>query len=303
MAFLFGSLSRWLGREPGADSQRGVRPHRGRAAPAPLELIYSKGLAGHLVDSQTSIDLYRTSLPEPRGVVFFLHGGGLSSGDKRHVGVKPGFFTDSGYHFVSANYPLASATSDVSLDLQLEAVSALSSWIVDQLGSYCLLPPGSDLVASGHSAGAYLLALAVAKGLLAAEISKCILIDSASYDLVARYRSARPPVRQEMKRLVGAQGLAERELTTHLERYSPAHLLLSRQGDLPSARSSLDVLLCTTLKQGSLRSAAALAHSLRLRQGWSATHKSYRLEHTMINRAVGMPNQPISRDVLTFLNS
>src|SRR4051812_13892264 len=39
-------------------------------------------------------------------VVFWIHGGGWQGGDKSDVGIKPQFFVDRGFVFVSTNYRL-----------------------------------------------------------------------------------------------------------------------------------------------------------------------------------------------------
>lgn len=301
MTFLTNLIPRLLGGMSGRNSTGLELGIRSRKTLPSAEVCYLTQTDGSLDSDERSIDIYQTNAARPLGLVFLLHGGGLSSGHKRHVGNKPMFFNQAGYHFASAGYPLASAGSGVCIEHQLAALAALSTWINDQLGAYCPLPPGSEVVAMGHSAGAYLLALGMAREMLTPAIRKCILLDSASYDLVARYQKARPPVRDEIKRLINANSLSQQSLTMKLEEYSPAHILRAQQRGFSSSGSSLDVLLCTTIKPGSLRSAAALSNSLRFKPGCTAVHKSYRLEHTMLNRAVGMANQPISHDVLLFL--
>lgn len=301
MSFFSSLIPRLFGGRSASDSARFSLGGRSRDSLASVEVCYLTASDGMLGSAERSLDIYQTAAAIPRGVVFFLHGGGLSSGHKRHVGSKPIFFNRAGYHFVSAGYPLASADSGVTVEHQLAALAALSTWITDQLGAYCPLLEGSEIIALGHSAGSYLLSLGIARAILPPEIRKCILLDSASYDLVARYQKARPPVRDEIRRLINVKPANQQGLLMKLEEYSPAHIIRARQRIQHSPGLGLDVLLCTTIKPGSVRSAAALGSSLRLLPGCSATQKAYQLEHTALNRAVGMANQPISHDVLSFL--
>jgi arylformamidase len=87
-------------------------------------------------------------------VVFWIHGGGWQGGDKSDVGLKPQFFVDRGFVFVSTNYRLypnvemAELTRDIARSL---------GWVYKHNAEY-----GGDpqrILVGGHSDGAQLAAL------------------------------------------------------------------------------------------------------------------------------------------------
>src|SRR5437667_6229122 len=52
------------------------------------------------------LDVYSPHNAKNLPVVFWIHGGGWQTGDKTSVQIKPQFFTDKGFVFVSTNYRL-----------------------------------------------------------------------------------------------------------------------------------------------------------------------------------------------------
>src|SRR5205807_3304343 len=52
------------------------------------------------------LDVYSPHHAKNQPVVFWIHGGGWQTGDKTSVQIKPQFFMDQGFIFVSTNYRL-----------------------------------------------------------------------------------------------------------------------------------------------------------------------------------------------------
>ncbi len=262
------------------------------------ELCYSSNLARRVDPSSVSLDLYRSNSPSPRGVVIFLHGGGLRSGSKRHIGFKKSFFLSQGFHFISINYPLLEPHSSGIIDLQLEALNDLTEWLKNELPLQCTPPVVPAYVAIGHSAGAYLAALAIAKGSLGSLVDKVILVDSASYDLETRYHNGRPSVQAEIMRLLSPVSASVRSIESLLQTYSP--VVLFRHKRSRSTRP-ISFLFCTTMKPGSVRSTRALMASLAVDPFYSSLHHSYDLDHLAINKLIGLPSEQISAHIQAFL--
>jgi pimeloyl-ACP methyl ester carboxylesterase len=264
------------------------------------ELCYSSNLARSVDPSSVSLDLYRTNSPSPRGVVIFLHGGGLRSGNKRHIGFKKSFFLAQGFHFISINYPLLEPHSSGVIELQLEALNDLTVWLKNELPLQCTPPVVPAYVAIGHSAGAYLVAMAIAKGSLGSLVDKVILVDSASYDLETRYHNGRPPVQAEIMRLLSPVSASIRSIDSLLQAYSP--VVLFRHNRSRSSRP-ISFLFCTTKKPGSVRSTRALMASMAGEPCYTSLHHSYGLDHLAINKLIGHPTEEISHHIKEFLAS
>lgn len=135
------------------------------------------------------LDIYTPEQPAEakRPVVFWLHGGGWAHGDKSDVQVKPKWFTDRGYVFVSTNYRLLPA---VEMKTLIEDCAASAGWVYQNISKY-----GGDpnrLLVMGHSAGAQLAGLLCidhrylnAAGVPTSALHGCVPVDGDTYDLPA----------------------------------------------------------------------------------------------------------------------
>lgn len=133
------------------------------------------------------LDIYQPEVAgdEALPVVFWIHGGGWTEGDKGEVGMKPKVLTERGYLFVSTNYRLL---PDVSIDALISDVAAAIGWVHQNIGEY-----GGDphrIIVGGHSAGAQLAALLcideryLAKhGVPLSNLRGCLPVDGDTYDL------------------------------------------------------------------------------------------------------------------------
>ncbi len=136
-----------------------------------------------VLDIYAPDDAKQKSLP----VVFWIHGGGWQAGYKSDVGVKPQFFVDQGFVFVSTNYRLY---PNVEMGELIRDVARSLGWVHRNIAQH-----GGDpqrILVGGHSAGAQLAALISiddrylkAEGVPFSALRGCIPVDGDTYYLPA----------------------------------------------------------------------------------------------------------------------
>ena len=138
------------------------------------------------------LDVYSPKGAKDKPVVFWIHGGGWQTGDKKEVQLKPQAFTDRGFVFVSTNYRLLPT---VDMGTIIRDVAKAVRWTHDHIAEF-----GGDpkrIFVMGHSAGAQLAALICtddrylkAEGLSLAIIKGCVPVDGDTYDVPAMIATA-----------------------------------------------------------------------------------------------------------------
>ncbi|MBA4067808.1 MAG: alpha/beta hydrolase [Isosphaera sp.] len=133
------------------------------------------------------LDVYSPKGAKNLPVVFWIHGGGWQTGDKKDVQLKPQAFTDRGFVFVATNYRLLPA---VDMGTIVRDVAKAARWVHDHAAEH-----GGDpkrIVVMGHSAGAQLAALLCtddrylkAEGLSLAVVKGCVPVDGDTFDVPA----------------------------------------------------------------------------------------------------------------------
>jgi arylformamidase len=125
-------------------------------------------------------------------VVFWIHGGGWQVGDKDDVQVKPRYFNERGYVFVSTNYRLL---PEVDMGTLVRDVASALGWVVRHIGEHGGDP--SRLFVMGHSAGAQLAALLSTDhryldevGVDPRSLKGCVPVDGDTYDIPAIIETA-----------------------------------------------------------------------------------------------------------------
>jgi acetyl esterase/lipase len=139
-----------------------------------------------------TLDVYSPAGAHDLPVVFWIHGGGWQTGDKKDVQLKPQAFNDKGFVFVSTNYRLL---PDVDMGTIVRDGARAVHWVHDHIAKY-----GGDpnrLFIMGHSAGAQLAALLCtderyleAEGLSLAIVKGCVPVDGDTYDVPAIIETA-----------------------------------------------------------------------------------------------------------------
>ncbi len=138
------------------------------------------------------LDVYSPAGAKDLPVVFWIHGGGWQTGDKKDVQLKPQVFNDKGFVFVSVNYRLL---PEVDMGTIVRDVARAVHWVHDNIARH-----GGDpdrLFVMGHSAGAQLAALICtddrylkAEGLSLAIVKGCVPVDGDTYDVPAIIETA-----------------------------------------------------------------------------------------------------------------
>lgn len=133
------------------------------------------------------LDIYAPPNAKGAPVLFWIHGGGWQAGDKTSVQVKPKWFTDKGFVFVSTNYRLL---PEVDMGTLIRDVAKAFGWVEKHIAEYGG-DPGRVLVA-GHSAGAQLAAILCTderylkeQGAGLEVLIGCVPVDGDTYDVPA----------------------------------------------------------------------------------------------------------------------
>src|SRR5687768_9379121 len=138
-------------------------------------------------DEKRTLDVYAPAGAKGLPVVFWIHGGGWQAGDKTDVKLKPQWFMDKGFVFVSTNYRLLPA---VDMETLTRDVAKSFRWVQATIADY-----GGDprrVLVGGHSAGAQLAALLCtdekylgAEGVSFDVLKGCVPVDGDTYDVPA----------------------------------------------------------------------------------------------------------------------
>jgi acetyl esterase/lipase len=138
-------------------------------------------------DAKQVLDVFSPKGAKGLPVVFWIHGGGWQAGDKTDVQVKPQWFNEKGFVFVSINYRLLPT---VDMGTLIRDVAKAARWTHDHIAEY-----GGDpkrMLVMGHSAGAQLAAIICtderylkAEGLSPDILKGCVPVDGDTFDIPA----------------------------------------------------------------------------------------------------------------------
>ncbi len=143
------------------------------------------------------LDIYSPANAKNLPVVFWIHGGGWTQGDKSDAAVKPQWFMDKGFVFVSTNYRLLPT---VDMGTLIRDVAKAFGWVNKHIAEH-----GGDpkrVLVGGHSAGAQLAAIICtderylkAEGVAFDVLIGCVPVDGDTYDVPAIIETAETRVR------------------------------------------------------------------------------------------------------------
>jgi len=138
------------------------------------------------------LDIYAPPGAKNLPVIFWIHGGGWQAGDKTSVQLKPQWFVEKGFVFVSTNYRLLPHVEMLTI---FQDVAKSLGWVHKHIAKH-----GGDparILVGGHSAGAQLAALiciddryAKAEGVPFAVLKGCFPVDGDTYDIPAMIETA-----------------------------------------------------------------------------------------------------------------
>lgn len=106
-----------------------------------------------------ALDLYSPKVQNGKKmpVIIYVHGGGWTGGTKRNVGVKPAFFVNKGYVFVSVEHRFS---PHVQYEQMAADLSSAVKWVYNHAAEYHIDPNRINLM--GHSSGGHLVMLIAA---------------------------------------------------------------------------------------------------------------------------------------------
>lgn len=231
---------------------------------------------------QNVMDIYKPSLEgkEPRAALLFAHGGGWRRGSKSSessVERKMRSLTSRGVVFVSMDYDLKAPPSEQARQVG-KAFETLrknaKAWGIDE----------RKLSVAGHSAGAHLVALALAQGELD-RARAALILDAAALDAQSELRES------QGKAYGGVFGSDPSAWGPS----SPASELEKRPRDW----TPIPALLVCSEPAGSCRQHQAFQERL-IRRGGVASLIKAPLSHYRINDGLG-EEQPYTQQVWAFL--
>ena len=241
-----------------------------------------------------------TKPAKPAPVIFWIHGGGWRGGEKTNVQLKPKFFTDLGYVFVSTNHRYVTTTPMNGI---FGDVAQALRWTHDHAAEF-----GGDpdrVVIMGHSSGAQLAAyLAIderplkAVGLSLAMFKGCVPVDADTFDVPAvidlatanRKAAGKPEPTYGHREIFGGKP----ELWTE---YSAVTHVAAGKG-IPPFLILHDAAAPLTPDQAGRLAARLSAAGIPVRNfGAKDTN------HGKINADLGVPGDPSTAELLAFLKS
>jgi acetyl esterase/lipase len=250
-------------------------------------------------DQRQVLDIYSPADAKNCPVIFWIHGGGWVTGDKKEVEEKPRAFTEHGFVFVSTNYRLL---PQVEMGTLIQDVAKAVGWVHKNIARY-----GGDpnrIFVMGHSAGAQLSAiLCTDERYLKAEnvsfdsLRGCVPVDGDTYDIPAMIQTTEvrlslhglplPTFGHRMKFGNDPKKHIDFSAVTHVAKGKgiPPFLILyvSEQHDVEAQAKRL----ANVLKESGV--------PVKL----FGAKNTY---HTKLNDDLGLPDDPATKELFAFLN-
>jgi acetyl esterase/lipase len=241
-------------------------------------------------NGRQALDLYAPGAGARHSIIFWIHGGGWQAGDKSQAGVKPKFFVEQGYLFVSTNYRLL---PEATINEMAGDVAKALRWVHDHAAEFGGDP--ASFVVTGHSAGAQLAALLCtderylnAEGLSLAIIKGCAPVDGDTYDVPMQVATVDDRIANIYRKKFGDEA-GQRALSpvTHVARGKPIPPFLI-----------LHVAEHLETKGQSRRLVNALVDAGVSASAYAAKGK----DHVTLNDDLGQPNDEPTAAMLAFVN-
>jgi arylformamidase len=246
------------------------------------------------------LDVYAPPNAKNLPVVFWIHGGGWQTGDKSSVQIKPQFFMDKGFVFVSTNYRLLPS---VDMGTLVRDIAKSIHWVHDHIAEY-----GGDpkrLFIMGHSAGAQLAALVSiddrylkAEGLSLAIVKGCVPVDGDTYDVPAIIEAA------ETRRRV--HGLPQPKFS-HREKFGndpEKHRDFSAVTHVAKDKGIPPFLILHVADHPDTSAQAQHFGNVLKEAGVPVTvFGAKETTHTKINADLGLPDDPATKALVEFLGT
>lgn len=244
-----------------------------------------------------TLDLYAPAGAKDLPVVFWIHGGGWTSGSKAEVGLKPECFTAHGCVFVSTNYRLL---PEVDMGALVGDVACALGWVHRSIAAH-----GGDpdrIFVMGYSAGAQLAALLCtddrllrAEGVPFSALKGCVPVDGDTFDLPAIIATAETRRRVHGQPEPKATHRAKFGTEVQHREFSAVTHIAPNKGIPPFLILHIEANPDTTIQAQRLGSALTDAGiAARVLGDPEATHRG-------IDQRLGAPGHPNTEAVLAFL--
>lgn len=244
------------------------------------------------------LDIYSPSNPKDAPVVFWIHGGGWQTGDKSQVQLKPKWFTEQGFVFVSTNYRLL---PNVPMETIIRDVAKSLGWVSKNIARY-----GGDpkrIYVMGHSAGAQLAALIcidhrylAAEGVPFSSLKGCVPVDGDTYDIPAIIETAetRRRVHKQPQAKFGHREKFGNDPAKHIDFSAVTHI--AKDKNIPPF-----LILYVSSHPDTTAQAIRLDAALKEAGISSTPFGAKDSEHSKLNNDLGEANDPATAALMKFI--
>ena len=245
------------------------------------------------------LDVYAPDDAKGLPVVFWIHGGGWQTGDKTDVQIKPRVFTERGFVFVSTNYRLL---PQVEMDVLIRDVAKSLGWVHKNIDKY-----GGDpkrIFVMGHSAGAQLAALICTddRYLKAEEVpfdalKGCVPVDGDTYDVPAIITTA------EIRQTVHGLPLPEFGHRVKFGNDPKKHIEFSAVTHVAKGKGIPPFLILHVAGHPDVTAQARrLGDVLKKAEVPVQVFGARETTHTKLNADLGIPDDPATKELFSFLD-
>ena len=245
------------------------------------------------------LDIYAPDDAEQLPVIFWIHGGGWQTGDKTDVQIKPRVFADRGFVFVSTNYRLL---PEVDMGELIRDVAKALGWVHKNISEH-----GGDpgrIFVMGHSAGAQLAALLCiderylkAEGVPFEALKGCVPVDGDTYDLPAIIATA------EIRQTVHGLPLPEFGHRVKFGNDPKKHVDFSAVTHVAKGNGIPPFLILHVAGHPDVTAQARRLGAVLQQADVPVTLFGAReTTHNKLNADLGLPNDPATRELFSFLD-
>jgi acetyl esterase/lipase len=244
------------------------------------------------------LDIYAPDNAKDLPVVFWIHGGGWQTGDKTSVQLKPRVFTERGFVFVATNYRLL---PHVEMDVLIRDVAKSLGWVHKNIARH-----GGDpkrIFVMGHSAGAQLAALICiddrylkAEGVAFDVLQGCVPVDGDTYDVPAIITTA------EIRQTVHGLPLPEFGHRVKFGNDPKKHIDFSAVTHVAKGKGIPPFLILHVAGHPDVTAQARrLGAVLKEAEIPVQVFGARETTHNKLNADLGLPDDPATKELFTFL--
>jgi acetyl esterase/lipase len=249
-------------------------------------------------DERQMLDIYAPDGAKDLPVVFWIHGGGWQTGDKKDVQIKPRVFNERGFVFVSTNYRLL---PQVAMEVLIRDVAKSLGWVHKNIAKHGGDP--SRIFVMGHSAGAQLAALLCiddrylkAEGVPFSVLKGCVPVDGDTYDIPAMIVTA------ELRQTVHGLPLPEFGHRVKFGNDPKKHVDFSAVTHVAQGKGIPPFLILHVAGHPDVTAQARrLGAALKGAEVPVVVFGARETTHNKLNADLGLPDDPATKELFKFL--